>query len=507
MSAPVLPTALAVALLAATGGVLALLVPFGLHRMVLVRRVRRHRWEAPPPWCGPLPRVTVQLPIYNEAEVVERLIEAAGALDHPADRLEIQVLDDSTDETHVRAAAAVRWLRERGLSAEHLRRDRRRGFKAGALAEGTARARGEFLLILDADFVPPPDLIRRLLPPFRDPGVGMVQARWDHLNEEASRLTRCQALLLDGHFYFEQGGRHAAGRFLNFNGTAGMWRRRALDDAGGWSSDTLTEDLDVSYRAQMAGWRFVFLPGVGVPAELPLTIRALEVQQKRWAQGGVQTARKLLGRLWRGPWSLGVKMDGTLHLGGHLAQPLTVALGLLLLPSALARTSLGLERLLFVDAAVFASATLSFLLFFTAAGRKRGRPWRSLVPHALLTMVLGVGLSASVSRAVARGLSPGTRDVFHRTPKGGRSGHARYRSPRAAGDTLLKAGLTAWMVASAALAVVWGYFGTLPLLLLFASGWAWLGLGDLLEQRRAAGRESGPPAVPVAGRVPARGTP
>jgi cellulose synthase/poly-beta-1,6-N-acetylglucosamine synthase-like glycosyltransferase len=355
------------------GLTLALLIPFALHRLRLMALARRAVPSGDRAWDGPLPRVTVQLPVFNEAGVVERLVDAAARLDYPDHLLEIQLLDDSTDRTGALAARRVAHWHERGVRIRHIHRRDRSGFKAGALAGGMETAEGDFLLILDADFVPQPDLIHRLLPPFRDPEVGMVQARWDHLNEESSVLTRCQALLLDAHFFFEQGGRCAAGRFMNFNGTAGMWRREALEEAGGWSADTLTEDLDVSYRAQMAGWRFVFLPGVGVPSELPESIRALEVQQKRWSQGGVQTGRKLLPGLLRGPWSWPVKSEAVVHLMGHLAYPLTLVLGVLILPSALARRALGLDHLLVLDLLVFAGATLSFLAFYVQAGRRRSR--------------------------------------------------------------------------------------------------------------------------------------
>ncbi len=489
LSLLVLPPAVAWGVIVLAALILALLVPLALHRLVLLRRARgapaRAGREAAR-WAGPLPPVTVQLPVYNEAEVVERLARAAVALDYPAHLLEVQLLDDSTDETTDRIRALLPELRAGGVRVEHLHRARREGFKAGALAEGLRAARGAFFLVLDADFLPPPDLLHRLLPPFQDPGVGMVQARWDHLNEGARPLTRGQALLLDGHFWFEQGGRYASGRFMNFNGTAGMWRREALDDAGGWSPDTLTEDLDASYRAQMAGWRFVYLGGVGVPAELPEGIRALEVQQKRWAQGGVETGRKLLPTLWRGPWPRPVKVEATFHMLGHLAHPLTVVLGILLLPSAVARRSLGLEAWLLLDLLVFAAATGSFLVFYLAAARARARGWGRSVPQALLTMALGVGLTAPVARAVLRGVTGRGRgrDPFHRTPKGGRAGLRRYRAPAGSGDLALKLLLAAWMACSTVLALRWGLYPTLPFLLLFGFGWGWLGVGELVERGR-----------------------
>ena len=479
----------AVLVVAATAGILLLLLPFALHRTLLLRLARRPRpRERRAPWHEDhLPVVTVQLPVYNERHVVERLVDAACALEHPRDRLEVQVLDDSTDDTTARAEArAVLW-RARGVDVRVLRRGGRRGFKAGALAHGTRHARGELLLVLDADFVPAPDLLRRLLPPFRDPRVGMVQARWDHLNEDANALTRAQALLLDGHFFLEHGARYAAGRFFNFNGTAGIWRRRCVESAGGWRADTLTEDLDLSYRAQMAGWRFVFLEDVGVPAELPERVGALEVQQRRWAQGGVQTARKVLPRLLRGPWPRAVKAEAVFHLCGHLAHPLTVALGLLLFPSAVARRALGLDGLLALDLALFALATGPFLGFYATAARRRGRPWGRVlrgVPGALST---GIGLSASVTRAVLRGLRRGDADPFERTPKRGAVPRPAYAAGARRGDTALELSLGSVMLMYLAVALAGAYWAQVPFLLLFASGWLGLGLRAVADAR-AAGR-------------------
>lgn len=493
-----MPQPLAIAVLIATGGVLALLVPFALHRAYLLWLARhRPRRELSDAWEGPLPPVTVQLPVYNEREVVERLVAAACRLDYPTEKLEIQLLDDSTDDTTSVAARAVERWRGRGVRIRHLRRGSRRGYKAGALAYGLERAGGAFILILDADFVPSPDLVRRLLPPFQDPGIGMVQGRWDHLNEDQSWLTRAQALLLDGHFYFEQGGRWAAGRFFNFNGTAGMWRRTCLEDAGGWEADTLTEDLDLSYRAQMKGWRFAFLEDVGVPAEVPARAGALEVQQKRWAQGGIQTARKILPRLLRGSWPLPVKLEAVVHLCGHLAYPLTLLLALLLLPSAMARRSLGLDELLILDLVIFGMATIPFVAFYLSAGRKRSRPWGRLIPDVVRTLAVGIGLSAPVSRAVLRGLR-GARDPFVRTPKeGSLEGSAgpkpsirRYPGASRMGDSLLKLAVGGIMAGYTVVALGQGMFASVPFLLLFGSGYVALGLAGLPEG--AGADEAGP---------------
>ena len=465
-----------------TGAVLLGLLPFASHRswLLLARRrglEERAAAESREP-LGPeeLPRVTVQLPVYDERHVVERLIDAACSLDYPRELLEIQLLDDSDDETTRLAAERCRRWQARGVEIHHIRRPAREGFKAGALAHGAARARGTFFLVLDADFVPTPDLVLRLLPAFRDPEVGMVQARWDHLNRGESWLTRAQAFLLDGHFFYEQGGRYAAGRFFNFNGTAGMWRRSCLEEAGGWQSDTLTEDLDLSYRAQMAGWRFVYLDDVGVPAELPSTPAALETQQRRWAQGGIQTARKILPDLLAGDHRLPVKLEAVVHLCGHLAHPLTVLLALLLLPSAVARRSLGLDAWLVLDLAVFMAATVPFLCFYGAAGRRRGMEWRRIVPGVARTLALGIGLSVPVSRAVLRGLRR-RHDPFERTPKRGALARSTYERPGS--DLLLRLGLALLMAAYGVGAAVLGYWASLPFIGLFLAGFGLLAVEGL----------------------------
>lgn len=508
---PVLPDPVAWGLVVLTGAVLLLLLPFGLHRAALLRARLLHPEppspEPPSPGADPasdpaLPRVTVQLPLFNEPAVAQRLVEAAGRLRHPDDRLEIQVLDDSTDDTPARVAEALRQVAlRRSCTLTHLRREDRHGFKAGALARGAREARGDVFLILDADFLPPPDLLERLLEPLlADPEVGVVQARWDHLNEGERILTRGQARILDGHFLLEQESRSRAGHFLNFNGTAGIWRREALEAAGGWSADTLTEDMDASYRAQLAGWRFVFLSGVGVPAELPSTVRALEVQQQRWAQGAIQTARKLLPAIWRAPLRLSTRLEATAHLTGHLAHALTLVLGILLLPSALARQSLGLDRILLLDLPVFLLATLSFVAFYTAAGRIRGRRLPRAVGEALLALGLGVGLTASVTPAVARGLQPSSREPFRRTPKRG-AGAAPVRRTGSGGAALrgFRWVLVLWALLSLMGAVAWGFPATIPFLLLFLLGWGGIALADWVDgvRGRLASRGESSSEAPI----------
>ena len=303
---------------------LAALAAFALHRLTLVARARRALPAIPPVAGDDVPVVTVQLPIYNEQAVAERVIAAACALDWPRDRLEVQVLDDSTDDTRARCAAAVAAARAAGVDAHHLHRADRVGWKAGALDAGRAVARGTLHAVFDADFVPPPDFLRRTIGGFADPRVAMVQARWDHLNRDASLLTRLQALLLDGHFAVEQRGRAASGACFNFNGTAGVWRATAIADAGGWHADTLTEDLDLSYRAALRGWRFAYAADVRAPAELPADVAAFKAQQFRWAKGSIECARKLAAPAARAPWRWRHRVEALFHLGHNLPYLLTL---------------------------------------------------------------------------------------------------------------------------------------------------------------------------------------
>ena len=473
------------AILAAYGLVLCGLLAFSLHRGWLVLLYRRlgQRSDCFRDSCGELPAVTVQLPIYNERFVVERLIDAVCGLDYPHDLLEIQVLDDSTDETVALARRRVEHHRRNGVDIKHIRRGRRTGYKAGALAFGMTEARGEFVLILDADFVPGVDLLKRLLPPFADPAVGVVQARWGHLNERSSWLTRAEALLLDGQFHIEHVARSAAGLFLNFNGTAGMWRAACLRDAGGWQADTLTEDLDLSYRAQMRGWRFVYLPNVVVPAELPQRVRAFKTQQARWAQGSMQTARKLLPTLLRGDWPWRIKLEALAHLTGHLAAPLTVALTLLVFPAVIVRFQQGWPLLLLVDLIFFACAMGPLSSYYAETLRSRGQqPWPNLLLSIPLVMALGIGLSVNNSRAVFVGLFDRRPAEFVRTPKGGdtRSG---YRATNNGWATALETLLAVYLALAVGYALINGLFASVPFLMLIQNGFAVVAVASLAEPR------------------------
>jgi cellulose synthase/poly-beta-1,6-N-acetylglucosamine synthase-like glycosyltransferase len=484
-----------------------LIVLYTSHRYLLLWRwwrSRRERAAQPPPaadtGAGPLPVVTVQLPLFNEARVVRRLIAAAAALDYPRDRLEIQVLDDSTDETRERAARAVAYHRARGIDIHHLVRPARTGYKAGALAAGFARARGELLAVFDADFVPPRDFVRRLVPHFADPDVGMVQARWTHLNRERSALTIAQATLLDAHFLVEHPARMHAGLFFNFNGTAGIWRRSAIAEAGGWSDDTVTEDLDLSYRAQLKGWRFVFEPSVVAPGELPADVTALRSQQRRWTRGAIQTARKLLPELIRAPLSNRIKIEAFLHLTGNVAYPLLLALGLLLLPVLLGPASLPPAAVWAIQAGVLALGVTPVCLCM-AVGRSAsgGGALATLrdVPRALL---LGIGLSLNNARAACQGWRRCTCDAtrdWERTPKtGDRAGRPapapRYRSAaRLAGRAEVL--LAVWFAGVGAVAWKLGHPGAIPFAVLLALGLGGFGI-ETLKATRAARRLPGSPA-------------
>ncbi len=356
------------------------------------------------------PSVTVQLPIYNELHVVERLIGSVAALDYPRHLLQIQILDDSTDETRAAARCAVARYARQGLDIQHVRRSDRAGFKAGALAHGLRMASGELIAIFDADFVPPRDFLRRVIPYFGASEVGCVQARWDHLNRTYSALTRAQALGVDAHFAIEQQARHQAGLFLNFNGSAGVWRRECIEDAGGWQADTLTEDLDLSYRAQLAGWRIAYLPSVRVPGELPPQFDALRRQQSRWAQGSIQVARKVLPLLLRSKQPWWIKMQGALHLTGYMVHPLLLCTLLLSVPLVLS------DRGVAAWVPYWFLATAGPPLMCLVAQREQGPGWWRELRFAPLLLLIGMGLALNNTLAMARG-AMGQQAEFQRTPK------------------------------------------------------------------------------------------
>lgn len=317
----------------------ALMFAYGANFYYLVYRSTNNGSKPSPFPLKDFPKVTVQLPIYNERYVARRLIDSVCQLEYPHSNLEIQVLDDSTDDTVQICKETVQDYVEKGISIAYIHRPQRTGFKAGALQEGLQTATGEFVAIFDADFIPPTDFLARSLPYFSTKEIGMVQTRWGHLNDEYSSLTQAQALSIDAHFAIEQKAKSYSELFMNFNGTAGVWRKQCIEESGGWSHDTLTEDLDLSYRAQLAGWRFVFDASTDVPAELPANMAAVKAQQHRWAKGSIQTARKLLPRILASRLPLRVKLESLVHLTSNAAYPLLLGLTLALLPVLPARAA------------------------------------------------------------------------------------------------------------------------------------------------------------------------
>jgi cellulose synthase/poly-beta-1,6-N-acetylglucosamine synthase-like glycosyltransferase len=456
---------------------LVILAFLGFHRYVMVFLYYRHkdRKPQPAPLPHPLPRVTVQLPIFNEMYVVDRLFESVAAIRYPKDRLQIQVLDDSTDETTAIAGRAVENLRAQGYDVDFLHRGDRTGYKAGALDAGLRSASGEFVLIFDADFVAPPDVLEKSLGHFADPRVGMVQARWGHINRDYSLLTEVQSIMLDGHFIMEHGARSRAGRFFNFNGTAGVWRRSVIADAGGWQHDTLTEDLDLSYRAQMKGWRFVYLPDLVAPAELPVEMNAFKTQQQRWAKGSVQVCKKLLPRILASPLPWKEKVEATFHLTANLAYPLMVLLAALMFPAMVLRYNMGWAEMVVVDVPIFLAATASVCLFYALSQKEQfPRTWKSKLKYIPAVLGIGIGISINNAIAVMEGLF-GKPSEFTRTPK--------YRIEGAGDDwkTKIYKGKTSWApYVELALAcyftfvnlyaLTYGLIGTLPFIAIFQWG-------------------------------------
>lgn len=475
------------------------LLVYSSHRFAFLSggRMRPVARPAPP---GDWPAVTVQLPVYNEPAVVERLIDAVAALDYPRDRLDIQVLDDSddarTDGTLAIAAATIARHRARGVVIEHVRRDTRRGYKAGALAHGMARSSAPLIAILDADFVPAPQFLRELVPHFADDRVGMVQARWGHLERDASWLTRAQATMLDAHFLLEQTVRQSRGLFFNFNGTAGVWRRACIEAAGGWSHDTLTEDLDLSYRAQAAGWRFVYDRSVVVPAELPADMWAFQVQQRRWATGAVQTARKLLPGLLSSPLPDACKLEAVLHLTANLSYPLLLLLSSLLWPVLAAPRTTSALTMLLLQATVILLGVAPVFAFLVAGQRAAGRSWRAALFDGALALVLGLGSAPNNARAVWTGWRS-RGGVFERTPKRGRVAHTLRGSGARVGR--VEAVLSIASISLLAWAASQGHVSAVPFLAMLSLGLTWVATAPWVERTKARRVSGGPHAMRRAG--------
>ena len=391
---------------------------YASHRYYMVYLYYRHRKDRPVAAgkMEKLPRVTVQLPIYNEMYVVRRLITSSCNIDYPRELLDIQVLDDSTDETAEAARKYVEEFQAKGFDITYIHRTNREGFKGGALANGMKSSKGEFIAVFDADFVPQRDILKKTIDFFTDRTVGMVQTRWSYLNRKYSFLTKIQAIMLDGHFVIEHTARNWSGRFFNFNGTAGVWRREAIETAGGWQNDTLTEDLDLSYRSQLKGWKFVFLKDELSPSEIPVEINGFKSQQHRWAKGSIQTAKKLLPQILKSDLPLKVKVEAFFHLTNNSSYLLMLLLSVLIYPSMVARINIGWFRMLVADVPFLLVATVGISFFYICSQKEAYKDWKSRLLHLPMLMSLGIGLSVNNSKAVLEALF-NRETTFTRTPK------------------------------------------------------------------------------------------
>ncbi len=468
--------------------VLSILGIYGWHRYYLVYEYMKNkdRVPGPPPPMTDLPVVTIQLPIFNEMYVADRLIDSVCEIDYPKDRLEIQVLDDSTDETREIAAAAVERQAALGFDIKYLHRTNRVGYKAGALDEALKVARGEFVAIFDADFVPTTDFLMKTVGYFQDPKVALVQARWGHINQNYSLLTKIQAILLDGHFVLEHGGRNRAGCFFNFNGTAGVWRRTAIGDAGGWQHDTLTEDLDLSYRAQLRGWRFLFLPHLVTPAEVPVEMNAFKSQQHRWAKGSIQTCRKVLPAILASDLPRKVKIEAFFHLTANFNYLLMCLLSVLMFPAMVVRYNMGWTEMLLIDVPLFFVATASVFNFYLVSQRELYADWMTRVKYLPIVMAIGIGLAVNNTKAVFEALF-GAPGEFTRTAKYGISTskdgwqNKKYHQAMSV-QPIIELALGLYFSSTVVYALAHGIYGTLPFLLLFQFGFLYVGLTSIVQQ-------------------------
>jgi cellulose synthase/poly-beta-1,6-N-acetylglucosamine synthase-like glycosyltransferase len=470
--------------------ILTVLAIYGAYRMKQVIDFWRYHKIIPKPkrlWNDTeLPHITVQLPLFNELYVIERLLKAVTEIDYPRERLEIQVLDDSTDETIKLASATVESYRRKGFDIHYIHRTDRTGFKAGALENGLKTAKGELIAIFDADFVPKPDCLRKLVHYFTEPLVGCAQMRWSHINGSYNLLTRLQTIMLDGHFVVEQTVRNRTGGFFNFNGTAGIWRRQAIEMSGGWQHDTLTEDTDLSFRAQLMGWKFVYLLEDDAPSEIPVEINAFKAQQRRWAKGVMQVGIKLYRRIWFAPLPLRVKLEMFFRLTGNISYPLMIVVSFLQFPLLLVRYNQGFYQLMVFDVPLLFFSTISVLLFYgTGVWYLDTRRVPRLL-HLPLVMALGIGLAFSNARAVLEALI-GMKSEFIRTPK--------YQVEQSDDETwkrkkykrkrgllpLLELSFAIYFLLAMLYAVRMHMWGPLPFLFLFFFGYGYMGLMSILQ--------------------------
>lgn len=472
--------------------VLIILAAYGAHRYWLVYlyyKNKKNKTTEPAARFDELPRVTVQLPIFNEQYVVDRLLDAICKLDYPREKLDIQLLDDSTDETVAVARELVERYAALGHPVYYLHRENRAGYKAGALEEGLKTAKGEFVAIFDADFVPPTDFLMKCIHHFTNPKIGMVQTRWTHINRTYSLLTEVEAILLDGHFVLEHSGRARSGVFFNFNGTAGMWRRVAIEEAGGWQHDTLTEDTDLSYRAQLKGWKFLYLQDVECPAELPVEMTAFKTQQARWAKGLIQVSKKILPKVFASDVPRAVKVEAWYHLTANLSYPLMIVLSVLLMPAMIIRFYQGWFQMLYIDLPLFMASTFSISSFYLVSQKELfPKTWLRAFLFLPLLMALGIGLTITNTRAVLEALA-GKQTAFARTPKyrveskkdkvGGAS---KYRK-RLGWVPWIELMIGTYFAAAVYYAIDNENYFTVPFLLLFVLGYWCTGLMSLLQGR------------------------
>ncbi len=473
--------------------ILFLLSIYGANRYYTIYLFKKHRHDKIVPLSNFdfLPKVTIQLPVFNEKYVVERLIDYVSRIRYPKDLMEIQVLDDSTDDTVEIAKKKCEEKRKEGFNINYIHRTDRTGFKAGALENGLNMTDGEFIAVFDADFLPPEDFLERTVHYFTDENIGMLQARWDHVNRRYSLLTECQSILLDGHFMIEHTARNRSGRFFNFNGTAGIWRKKTIIDAGGWQHDTLTEDLDLSYRAQLKGWQFIYLPDLTVPAELPIEMTAFKSQQFRWAKGSIQTFLKLKGKILKADVSPKIKLEAFFHIGANFAYALMTLLTLFMPIVLIIRFNNGYKKLFYLDLPIFICATLSVFLFYfyteyvviketlSVKNRSTAKP----LMYLPFVVAIGIGLCINNSKAVLEAVIK-KDSPFNRTPKYNVSDDVKhsmknrmknvfgnvYRTRKIDAVSLIELALAVYMTYAVYFTYENDLYFSLPLILLFQIG-------------------------------------
>lgn len=469
---------------------LIFLTIYGIHRYYIIFLYMRHfkygnrfpfgKYQEP----AELPTVAIQLPMFNELYVAERIIQAAGNLDYPKDKLLVQVLDDSTDETREVAQKAVEDLKARGINAEYRHRTNREGFKAGALAEGLKEIDADLVAIFDADFVPPPEFLRRTVPYFQNEKIGLVQTRWGYLNRKYSVLTRVQSIMLDGHFVMEHTARNYSGKFMNFNGTAGIFRRQAILDAGSWSADTLTEDLDLSYRIQMKGWQFLFMPWEVCPSELPVTITGFKNQQHRWTKGSIQVGKKLLPRIFKSNLPFMVKLESVFHLFSPFNYVVLFAFSLFMPLALYFRYGDNNSRLIYLEMLIFVMSVLSISAYYALSQKEGHKSWKRMALYIPMVFSVGIGICITNGKGVLEALLS-RQSPFVRTPKyrieadakaaGNKSSwrKSKYKSLMSK-STWVEIALAAYMWITLGILVNAEVYAAIPFVLLFVVGYTYV---------------------------------